>query len=170
MVLGLGKQRCLPCAKALLPASPILRPAVPRLLTLSRNAPFFVNVTFFAFAQSHTANLRFFHNASFFHSRSRLSSSRSPAFSLCPPEFLCVLCVSLFGPRFSPRTLRLCSDIFALQLRHRSQFSCARLSSGETECRTAKTLGSSYASTPRAKVPVNMPWPSKPACAPTPAN
>jgi hypothetical protein len=75
MVLGLGKQRCLPCAKALLPASPSLRPAVPRLLTLSRNAPFFVNVTFFAFAQSHTANLNFFHNQLFFHSK---FSSRPP--------------------------------------------------------------------------------------------
>src|SRR5208282_281266 len=99
MVLGLGKQRCLPCAKALLPASPILRPAVPRLLTLSRNAPFFVNVTFFAFAQSHTANLRFFHNASFFHSRSRLSSSRSPAFLCVLPNFSAssVFCFSAHG-------------------------------------------------------------------------
>jgi hypothetical protein len=82
MVLGLGKQRCLPCAKALLPASPNLRPAVPRLLTLSRNTPFFVNVTFFAFAQSHTANPLFFHNASFFHSASRFPHPRSRKFLL----------------------------------------------------------------------------------------
>src|SRR5271155_3992274 len=36
------------------------------------------------------------------------------SFSLCPPEFLSVLCVLLFGPRFSPSTLRLSGDIFAL--------------------------------------------------------
>jgi hypothetical protein len=103
MVLGLGKQRYLACAKALLPASPNLRPAVPRLLTLSRNTPFFVNVTFCAFAQSHTANLYFFHNASFFHS---LFGFFASTFAKIPPlfsgsqVFLCDLCVPPFGLGF----------------------------------------------------------------------
>ena len=98
MVLGLGKQTYLPCAKALLPPSPNLRPAVPRLLTLSRNAPYFVNVTFFAFAQSHTANLPFL-------PQRRVFPQRLPLFHMhireITPAFLCGLKLSLCPQVFS---------------------------------------------------------------------